>query len=319
MALAKSTECDRASGVSPAFRPRIRRASEPNPGIPGLARTFHIGSQSRGTNKEIVMTFSKMVNDRQRATRIVVEAALTHAGAVGARLDQVLAPPLLEEGSGGTAGMIRRLGRTLLASAEELVAADRAHEAEKADDTSVRRELEEAIEAVYREVVDFRTALEAVGGVEATVNAGLTGITPREPIALGRLARALHDALPRLATVPATRRGLTFDPMSYTDPLDETTERLERAQAALRREERELEATLMIKNRVMATHDARFLSIARLLESLFRLAGFEELANRVRPSARRPGQIENDPDAPSVPGGEASVTPAPGTTAPDAQ
>jgi hypothetical protein len=264
------------------------------------------------------MTYSKMVNDRHRATRIVVEAAFTHAGAVGVRLDQVLAPPQPEEGPGGTAGMIRRLGRTLLASAEELVAADRANEAEKADDAAVRREVEEAIEAVYREVVDFRTALEAVGGVEATVDAGLTGITPREPIALGRLANALHDALPRLATVPATRRGLTLDVTSYTEPLATAIERLERAQTALRREERELEATLMIKNRVMAAHDMRFLTIARALESLFRLAGFDELANRVRPSARRPGQIENDPEAPAEPGGEAPVTLDPDAPAPDA-
>jgi hypothetical protein len=264
------------------------------------------------------MTYSKMVNDRHRATRIVVEAAFTHASAVGVRLDQVLAPPQPGEGPGGTAGMIRRLGQTLLTSAEELVAADRAHEAEKADDAAVRRELEEAIEAVYREVVDFRTGLEAVGGTEATVNAGLTGNTPREPVALGRLAHALYDALPRLAAIPVARRGLTFDVMSYAEPLSTAIDRLDGAQTALRREERELEATLMIKNRVMAAHDMRFLTIARILESLFRLAGFEELADRVRPSARRPGHIENDPDAPAAPGAETPVTPDPGTPAPAA-
>ena len=43
--------------------------------------------------------------------------------------------------------------------------------------------------------------------------------------------------------------------------------------------------------------------------SLFRLAGFEELANRVRPSARRPGLVENEPEIPAEPGGEAPVTP----------
>jgi hypothetical protein len=259
--------------------------------------------------------YSKMVNDRYRATRIVVEAAFTHANAAGARLDEVLAQPLPEEGPGGAAGVIRRLGRTLMASAEELVAADRAHEAEKADDAAVRRELEGAIEEVYGAVVDFRVGLEAVGGVEAMTRAGLVGVTPREPIALGRMAQALLDALPGLASVPATRRGLTFDAMSYAEPVAASVARLGGAQVALRREERELEATLMIKNRVMAAHDARFLSIARMLESRFRLAGFEELANRVRPSARRPGLVENEPETPAGPGGEAPptpVTPEPG-------
>jgi hypothetical protein len=261
--------------------------------------------------------YSKMVNDRYRATRIVVEAAFTHASAAGARLDEVLAAPLPEDGPGGTAGMIRRLGRTLMASAEELVTADRAHEAEKADDAAVRRELEDAIEDVYGAVVDFRVGLEAAGGVEATTRAGIAGDTPREPVALGRMAQALHDALPGLASVPTTRRGLTFDVMSYAEPLATAIARLVGAQTALRREERELEATLMIKNRAMAMHDTRFLTIARMLESLFRLAGFEELANRVRPSARRPGQVENDPEKPDEPGSEAPVTPgAPVTTTP---
>lgn len=251
---------------------------------------------------------SKMVNDRQRATRIVVEAASTHADAVGAELDRLLAPPLPEDGPGGMAGIIRRLGQTLLASGEELVDADRAHEAEKADDAAVRRALEEAIEATYREVVDFRTGLEAVGGTEALVDAGITGTTPREPIALSRMGRVLLDVLPSLIDLPVARRGLMFDAMSYSVPLTEAVERLDGAQVAMRREERELESTLMIKHRVIAAHDMRFLTIARTLESLFRLAGFEELADRVRPSSRRPGHVENDPEPPTAPEDEAPVT-----------
>jgi hypothetical protein len=251
---------------------------------------------------------SKMVNDRQRSTRVVVEAAFTHAAAVGAALDQIIAPPLPDDGPGGMAGIIRRLGQTLASSGEEVVEADRAHEAEKADDAAVRRALDEAIDTAYREVVDFRTGVEAVGGTEALIDAGIAGITPREPIALSRMGRVLIDALPALATMPVARRGLTFDAMSYEQPLTDAVGALDSAQVALRREERERESTLMIKNRVMAAHDMRFLTIGRTLEALFRLAGFEELADRVRPSARRPGYIENDPEAPPTPGDQ---TPAP--------
>jgi hypothetical protein len=255
--------------------------------------------ETKGDNKTM---YSKMVNDRQRTTRMVVEAAFTHAVAVGARLDATLVAPLPEEGTGGWAGRINVLGRTLQAGSDTLVAADRAHEAEKADDVAVRLELDEAIEGLYREVVDLRTGLEAVAGTEAMVQAGLTGTTPREPVALARLGQALHTALPTLAAVPSVRRGLTFDASSYELPLAKALARLDSALGAMRREERELEATLVAKNRALAEHDTRFLQIARVLESLFRLAGFDELADRVRPSIRRPGQVENPPpEAPAEP------------------
>jgi hypothetical protein len=262
------------------------------------------------------MSSSKMVNDRQRAATIVTQAALTHADQVGARLDQELAPASSADATGNIAALIRRLGQTLKASIDELVAADRVHESEKADDVEVRQELDEAIDGVYREVVDFRAVLEGVGGTAATAQAGLAGATPREPIALGRLAHALHDRLPALTGVTSMRRGVTFDAMAYAEPLKEALSRLERAQQALRREERELEATLMAKNRVMSAHDTRFLTIARTLESLFRLAGFEELANRVRPSARRPGLVENDPGPLPAPGASEASEPASEPTAP---
>lgn len=243
------------------------------------------------------MNSSKMVRNRQRAAAIVVQAAETHADQVGAQLDQRLAPVPPENGAGSAAAMVRRLGQTLLASIERLVAADRAHEAEKADDAGVRRELEEAIEELYREAVDFRAGFEAAVGAPAVTATGLVGTTPLEPIALVRFAEVLHDRLPELAAMPATRRGVTFDALSFGAPLSAALERVGRAQEAVRREQRELEATLVAKNRVMAEHDACFLHIARTLESLFRLAGFHELADRVRPSVRRPGLTENDAEA----------------------
>jgi hypothetical protein len=240
------------------------------------------------------MSSSKMVRDRQRAAGIVVQAAVTHADQVGAQLDQRLAPV---DGASDSASMIRRLGQTLQASINGLVAADRAHEAEKADDAGVRQELEDAVETLYREAVDFRAGLEAAAGPEAVIAAGLSGPTPTEPIALTRLGQALHDRLPQVVTIPATRRGVVFDAMSFATPLSTALGRVEQAQQAVRREARELEVTLVAKTRLMSEHDVCFLNIARTLESLFRLAGFHELADRVRPSARRPGLIENDPEA----------------------
>jgi hypothetical protein len=262
------------------------------------------------------MTSSKMVRDRERAAAIVIQATVTHADQVGAQLDQQLAPLPPGGGDDNTAALIRRLGQTLQVSIDGLVAADRAHELEKADDPGVRQELEDSVEAVYREVVDFRAGLEAATGTAGTTSAGLVGATPHEPVALARLGQALVGRLPELASVPATRRGVAFDAMSYSTPLSTALDRMALAQQAVRREQRELEVTMVAKNRVMAAHDACFLNIARTLESLFRLAGFQELADRVRPSTRRPGLVENDPDRQPAPPAPDAGQPAPGPDAP---
>lgn len=248
------------------------------------------------------MTYSKMVNDRYDSAVVVIQAATTHADLVTARLVPKLAPALPGDGTDNMAGVIRRLGRTLQASVDVLLAADEAHEAEKADDLVVRVELEESIEGVYREVVDFRAGLEAVGQSEAVLHIGLTGTTPRDPTELMRIGRVILGQLPLLGSVEPARRGLLFDAQSYAEPINLALVRLDAAREAMRREQRELEATLLAKNEAMAAYEACFMSVARALESLFRLAGLGWLADRVRPSSRRPGTVENAP--PATPGEE---------------
>lgn len=262
------------------------------------------------------MMFSKMVNDRYDSAMVVIQAARTHADMVAARLLEIMAPALPGEGSENMAGVIQRFGRTLQASVDKLVAADEAHEAEKADDVAVRVELEESIEGVYREIVDFRTGLEAVGQSDAVLHIGLTGTTPRDPTELMRIGRVIQGQLPGLTNLVPVRRGLVFDAMSYAEPMTLALTRLDDAREAVRREQREFEVTLLAKNEALAAYDACFMSVARALESLFRLAGLGWLADRVRPSSRRPGTIDELPQAPSVPGAEIPGTP--GTETPPA-
>jgi hypothetical protein len=252
------------------------------------------------------MAYSKMVTRRQVEAAVVIQAAVTHGDVVAARLEQTLAPGLGSEapGSGSsTADLIQRLGRTLQASIEALVEADHAHEIKKAGGRRVRREAKEAAAMLYRELVDLRRVVDAVGGRVALVKVGLEGITTREPLALCRVGDAVHTRLPGLASELAGRRGLTFDATAYVGPGAAATSRLEVAREEWVREQRERDITLMHKLRAMSAFDTCYLSVARALEALFRLAGMDELADRVRPTRRR-GQPEDademsgdDPDA----------------------
>ena len=58
------------------------------------------------------------------------------------------------------------------------------------------------------------------------------------------------------------------------------------------REVREAQGTLADKNTAIAAYDIAFSRASKVLEALFLLAGETALADRVRPSARRPGQTE---------------------------
>lgn len=257
------------------------------------------------------MTFSKMVTRRQDEAAVVIQAAVTHADVVGARLEQTLAPAVDPEApcSGGSTGeLIRRLGRTLQASIDALVEADQAHEIKKARGRPVRREVKEAVAVLYRELVDLRRAVEAVGGAPALVKLGFKGITTREPLALCRLGDAVYTRLPGLADELTARRGLTFDAAAYVGPVAEATGRLERAREDWVREQREREVTLMHKLRAMSAFDSCYLSVARALEALFRLAGMDELADRVRPTRRRGPSADADEE----PGDGAPDAPGPG-------
>lgn len=257
------------------------------------------------------MMYSKMVNDRYDSALVVIQAAVTHGDMVAMRLSQTIAPALPEDGGDNMAGVIRRLGRTLQSSVDVLVNADEAHEAEKADDVAVRNELEGAIEGMYREVVDFRAGLEAVGKTEAVQHIGLSGTTPRDPTELMRLGRVIQGQLPGLASIVPARRGVVFDAMSFAEPVTLALVRLDTAREALLREQREFEVTLLAKNEALAAYDACFMSVARALESLFRMAGLGWLADRVRPSSRRPGTIDVLPEAPGeeIPGAPGEETP----------
>ena len=83
--------------------------------------------------------------------------------------------------------------------------------------------------------------------------------------------------------------------------LIESVDTLHLATDELAREERKTEALKLAKDNALARYNKSFLWIARTVESLCRLAGLDEVANRVRPSQRRPGVTAKrfDPDSQS--------------------
>lgn len=73
---------------------------------------------------------------------------------------------------------------------------------------------------------------------------------------------------------------------------------LSKALKDVTREAREAEGTLIKKTRAIAAYDDAFSKGVALTQALLRMAGEPEHAERLRPSARRPGTLESDEAAP---------------------
>lgn len=238
---------------------------------------------------------SKQIVDRQKSALAVISAGETHSSAVADELAPVLSPYLQKSEKLPDVALLARLvARALDDAGKRMVAADEAHIAELADDAAPREARDSAATALYDEIVDLRDWLKGLYGAGALRPLGFSSDTPRDPVALERFAGEVMSALGKATLPKPLRKGVKWDP-------GETLEKLGAMRAALNthlkdvaREVREAQATLRTKNDALAAYDERFGRAASFLVGLFNLAGETALADRVRPSARRPGQTEVD-------------------------
>jgi hypothetical protein len=183
-----------------------------------------------------------------------------------------------------------------------MVDADAAHEAELGDDEAIRRARDEAASALSDKLVELREVLTGVYGT-ASASAVFAGPTPEDPVVLSRFAGELGTQLARIK-LPAPRvKGAKLDIAETATALQEQSATLDTHLNDVARELREAQATLEAKNQAMAAYDELFLGVATTLSGLLRLAGKADLAARVRPSTRRPGQTASEAEdkAPSEP------------------
>lgn len=234
---------------------------------------------------------SKLVTDREKSTNAVLAAARTHgalaAEAIGGALEGVLAKG---EDLPDLALLIELCTRVLDRSIEAVVAADAAHEKELADDADPRSRRETHAATLNEDILELKEIATGLLGRAVLPMLRLDGATPRDPLALMRYAEGVVEAL-ETAKLPKSRvRGATFHTKDWTKRLTATTEALGLALQDVAREAREAEGTQVAKNRAIAEHDRVFADMAALVSTLLRVGGEDELAARVRPSARRPGQ-----------------------------
>ena len=243
------------------------------------------------------MSSSKMVNDRYRSALLVANIADVSADVVGARLEEAFGTPEdPAEPRPDWPGIMRLVGRTLLAHADRLVAADSVLIKELEDDQEPRDRRERGRVALFQRLGSVRALIRGIYGDSAASRVGLTGATPTEPIALHRRGKHLLDNLGLLEPMTPVIEGGSMDIATVRTRLTEEVDALGTAIADLAREARERDMAQVHKDQVMAGYDVHFSFAARMLEGMLGSAGELALAARVRPSSRQPGRVDDPGD-----------------------
>lgn len=237
---------------------------------------------------------SKQVTDREKSAHSVMAAGEANADLVQAALaDQV--KPLLKKGEPlpDFAATVRLSCAALGAATQRMVKADSAHDTELGDDAPVREARDAAQAALREELIGLREMIiGAYGG--PTASRLFLGSTPEDPVVLSRFAGEVADGLDKIK-LPAPRiKGARLDVAETTGSLRDKRAGLDRLLKDLQRELREAQKTLDAKTAAIAAYDQVFAGVATTLSGLLRLAGKADLAAKVRPSARRPGQTAEE-------------------------
>jgi hypothetical protein len=249
---------------------------------------------------------SKQVVDRQKSAQAVIAAGETNASLIAAELEKLLTPHLRKtEKIPDVDLLIDLVARYLGTSTDAMIAADEKNLLDLAGDDAARNDRDAAAAALYAAVGDLREWVTALFGTAALRALGFSGPTPQEPVALSRFAGEVISALTSPKLPKPKRAGIKWDPTDAIAELKAAREAL--ALAGASPEAREDQGTLAAKNTAIAEYDERFARTAGFYAGLFRLAGQADLADRVRPSPRRAGQIE-DADEP-LSGPRASTPP----------
>ncbi len=237
----------------------------------------------------------------QSAVQVETEIEI-HTEEVATRLDETFVPVFDGWEEGHTKpdfrAMLRAMKDKLGDSREELSLTEESHIGLIRQAVEYREEREQLNGGLYDDFSSMRRTVEELyrgqgkDNVSAFVVAGIQGPTAQKPTKLLRqIDLAIGHLLKPGLEFPESRFGETrLEPNKLVTVLKPRCERLHQVQTDLRRVSAETNASRKEKNRAIEVHREIFLWVSRSAESLFHLAGEHELAERIRPSLRRPGR-----------------------------
>jgi hypothetical protein len=175
--------------------------------------------------------------------------------------------------------------------------AELAYAAEQSDDPAARAALDTAEAEARAELIENRQVYAGSFGEVEAIKAGLSAATPEGGDTLIAYADNFLKAL-RADPQRKNRYGTTIDMTPNIASIEAARDRVSAAQEAVRRESRELQEAKAKRDRTQAALRAAYVQLATYYESMFRMASLDELADRLRPTARRASSAEAPPTEP---------------------
>lgn len=233
------------------------------------------------------MAISKLIADRTAILRTVRTALHIHGPEIAVDLEKLLFPGGAPQNL-TVQGFLTALENTLGRYGEALIAADETHAAELADDGGYRAKREACIHELRNYHTTLRDLFIRNYGPEVAAAYGLSGALPEDTqVLLNTTKNAAKLLRSRPLTEVARNKSLKLDPLAAADDLDAHNAALAASLDDIEREKREAQVTLSAKDAQIARWPVVYSGAADAAAALFVLGGRPELAEKVRPTARR--------------------------------
>ncbi|WP_146662942.1 hypothetical protein [Enhygromyxa salina] len=197
------------------------------------------------------------------------------------------------------AQFITALGDALGRAGAALEQADLAHAAELADDKGFRDARDTSTRDLWEFIHRIRDAIVGTYGTGVVARLSLDTNLPRDAQELIQHARHMSTQLhPETLGEPADDL-IPVDLERLRERLIEAANKLEKGLDAVERERREAQETLEQRNAASGEWARVYAGVADAFVALASLAGFDEVAQRIKPTARRrAGRLEAEDEAP---------------------
>jgi hypothetical protein len=182
--------------------------------------------------------------------------------------------------------LILELAGSLERSAEALSMRELEYTAEQADDGPIREARDAKVKHAVALLTRLRSTVEDALGPSALRTYGLHQETPRAPRTVLSHLQNVASLLRQKPTSVTTELGSTFETLAAAQALEAVHKELTALIGDEDREERELQDALTKRNRAQEVWSRAYQGVATTLEGLYLLAGWKELADRVRPTQR---------------------------------
>ena len=249
---------------------------------------------------------STMVAERMQSCEVVLWALVTFGRQMVDVLVERFRSHLEEDQAMPFETEIELFKKELTRLRDELLLAERHHRTQKVRETRARGRRDKVITEVNAKVARLRRLFGGVYDDDQLAEVGFARRNARLPEELLEQAAYLVARLGRknLALTGSQYDDFELEAPKFAKDLKPHVVQLRQAMTELRKQERRTEATQLVKNEAMEEFNQGFLWMARVVESYLRLAGLEKQAALVRPSSRRKGVTEQQPELPEAEGEE---------------